>query len=281
MRADNGEFQSWGPVVLHPDVDNTGDGIVKFVNSTGSETMRVDTNGNVGIGTSTPNRPLTVNGLVGIDNSAGQEKIVSIPDGGGTGSPAWAMFNVNGNQFVSATSVTGLPSNGAIAVGDDTSFEKAFMYVNSSGQGVVQANVKNFCEPNPADPATDLVYACIEGPEAAMYVRGTATLVNGSATVALPDHFAALAADDGLTVQVTPLSADSEGLAVVSESKTEFSVRELHHGQGNYEFHWRAEAVRKGYENYRVVRPWDEVMPAGTDRTKAWQQRMERLDSKR
>ena len=62
------------------------------------------------------------------------------------------MFNVNGNQFVSATSVTGLPSNGAIAVGDDTSFEKAFMYVNSSGQGVVQANVKNFCEPNPPSP---------------------------------------------------------------------------------------------------------------------------------
>ncbi|MCL6534299.1 MAG: hypothetical protein K6U12_13615, partial [Armatimonadetes bacterium] len=60
LRVDNGEIQSWGPITLHPDVDGTGDDVVRFVDSAGNETMRVHSNGNVGIGTSNPEYVLDV-----------------------------------------------------------------------------------------------------------------------------------------------------------------------------------------------------------------------------
>src|SRR5690606_18626168 len=83
-----------------------------------------------------------------------------------------------------------------------------------TARGVIVADEKNFRAPNPADLATDIWYCALEGPEAAMYVRGTARLTNGRATIALPDHFRNLASEAGMTVQVTPLAVESKGLAV-------------------------------------------------------------------
>ncbi len=65
FRIDDGEIQSWGPIVIHPDVDKSGDSIVKFVSGGGQETMRVDTSGNVGIGTAAPTSKLTVSSADG------------------------------------------------------------------------------------------------------------------------------------------------------------------------------------------------------------------------
>ncbi|MEE9296556.1 MAG: hypothetical protein V3W34_16555 [Phycisphaerae bacterium] len=62
-----------------------------------------------------------------------------------------------------------------------------------------------------------------------------------------------------MTVQLTPRSADSLGLASVERTSARIVVKELHHGVGNYEFDWEVKAVRKGFENYQVVRPSDDV----------------------
>jgi len=62
-----------------------------------------------------------------------------------------------------------------------------------------------------------------------------------------------------MTVQLTPLSADSLGLAVVRKSLHSIIVRELHSGRGHYDFDYLVTAVRKGFENYRVIRPSDET----------------------
>ena len=37
IRLDNGQYQSWGPMILHADVDNSGDDIFSFRNSTDQE----------------------------------------------------------------------------------------------------------------------------------------------------------------------------------------------------------------------------------------------------
>ncbi|GAG30772.1 unnamed protein product, partial [marine sediment metagenome] len=92
--------------------------------------------------------------------------------------------------------------------------------------------------------------------------RGTAHLVNGRATVTFPDHFTAVATSQGMTVQITPHSAESKGLAVVERSIKGFVVRELSSGTGTYDFDYTVMTVRQGHEDYRVIRPNTEALPA-------------------
>jgi hypothetical protein len=170
----------------------------------------------------------------------------------------------NGKQIVHLSSTIGDPNGGAIAVTDAANAAlgkfRAAMLIDPHNQnkGTIIAEAKSFLEPNPNQAGTEIVYTCIEGPEAAAYVRGTAQLVGGKAIVPFPEHFVAVIAAAGLTVQVMPLSANSLGLAVVSKRSDGFSVKELNAGTGNYEFDWEAKCVRKGQENYRVVRPSEE-----------------------
>jgi hypothetical protein len=136
---------------------------------------------------------------------------------------------------------------------------------------------KYFRVPDPDDPTRDIWYGCIEGPELAMYVRGTARLVNGRARIELPDHFRKLADEQGMTVQLTPRAAESKGLAAVRVGLDGIEVVELPNGHGNYAFDWRVEAVRKEHRDYRVYRAWDEVLPGGTDPAEAWQARLQSI----
>jgi hypothetical protein len=151
---------------------------------------------------------------------------------------------------------------GQVAVCDASSNIQAEMTLYGGAGNTVTLNadtiiadVKNFRVPNPRDPKTEIVYACVEGPEAGAYVRGTAQLVDGRAVVELPDYLADVAVSEGMTVHVTPLSAESKGLAVVSRSVERFEVGELFGGTGTYAFDWRVTAVRRGFKDYQVLRP--------------------------
>jgi hypothetical protein len=100
----------------------------------------------------------------------------------------------------------------------------------------------------------EIVYASLEGPEAAIYLRGTGTLVNGEASIKFSDHFSLMLAQNNMTVILTPLSAESQGLAVVQKNADGIKVKELHQSKGNYEFDWEVKGIRKGYEDFEVVR---------------------------
>jgi len=209
-----------------------------------------DNSGNVGIGTSTPGRRLDVDGKVVMER---------LDSGGGwirTLGPGHASMNVQ------ITNLADWPSNGYVAVHDSGNNLEAGMYVTEDGVGRIFADIKNARMPNPNQEGTEIWYACPEGPEAAAYVRGTAELANGRAEVTLPEHFVAVAGPHGITVQVTPLSAESKGLAVVEKHADGFVVRELFNGTGTYDFDYTVMAVRKGYEDYRVIRPASEGLPA-------------------
>jgi hypothetical protein len=65
-----------------------------------------------------------------------------------------------------------------------------------------------------------------------------------------------------MTVQLTPLSAESEGLAVVEKNTEQIVVKELRKGKGNYEFDYIIHAVRKGYEKYDVIRDKPSELPS-------------------
>ena len=144
-----------------------------------------------------------------------------------------------------------------MAVFDANDNIKAQMFVASNGDGTIQANMKNFSMQHPLQPDKRIVYACIEGPEAAAYARGTAQLQNGRATIELPEHFRLVAAEEGMTVILTPISIQSKGLAIVRKSLDGIEVGEMFEGKGNYEFDWEVKSIRKGYENYEVIRDND------------------------
>ena len=168
----------------------------------------------------------------------------------------------NGNGNVSLTSLSGNSNHGYVAVKDASGATQAGMYVNDSGEGYlfagrVSSKIKNFVEDHPLDLSKEIVYASLEGPEAAMYIRGTNDLINGKAIVTLPEHFTLLANENSLTVLLTPLSAMSLGLAVTSKSLKSITIEELMNGNGSYRFDWEVKCIRKGYENYQVIRNKD------------------------
>jgi len=126
-----------------------------------------------------------------------------------------------------------------------------------AGDGSISSSGhKSFVVDHPDKTRKDkkIVYSCIEGPEVAAYIRGTAKLVNGQAWIEFPDHFSVIINAETLTVQATPQSASSKGLAVVKKNTNGVLVKELFSGNGNYKIDYYIQAVRKGYENFRVIR---------------------------
>ncbi len=172
-----------------------------------------------------------------------------------------ATFGPNGNANVNLTSFEGYNDHGAVTVKDYFGVDQAGMYVNEIGFGVAFSDIHGFRSPNPKQQGTEIIYASIGGPEAAAYVRGTGHLANGSVEITLPDHFVAIANSQGITVQLTPLSADSKGLAVTEKSVDRIVVQELSKGNGTYDFDYIVTAARKGHEDYQVIRPTLKMVP--------------------
>jgi hypothetical protein len=175
------------------------------------------------------------------------------------------LFNYRNNPYIAldnATSVGNVPkiglyieSNGKGSIGiNENGFRKAGFYYDTFSGWVAYASVKSFREQHPTQPDKEIWYACIEGREAAIYVRGTAKLENGRATITFPEDFNLMALAEGMTAMTTPNSMDSKGLAVFNKTTTGFEVGELSGGTGNYSFDWEVKAVRKGYENFKIVR---------------------------
>ncbi len=110
---------------------------------------------------------------------------------------------------------------------------------------------KHWVNPDPEDPSKSIVYTTLEGWESGTYFRGKAELKNGKAVITLPEHFRKVTSPDHeITVQVTPRSMDSQGLAVIKSTNSEIVVGELYGGKGNYEFDYLVQGVRLGYEDH-------------------------------
>lgn len=118
--------------------------------------------------------------------------------------------------------------------------------------GEVFGTTKSFIVPDPDRQDRMIRYTSLEGPEAAIYVRGSARLINGRAKVRLPDHFFSLALPSSITVSLTSRSADSQGLAATKVDGRWVKVVELKKGRGNYRFDYQVHAVRKGFEDHPV-----------------------------
>lgn len=219
-----------------------------------SQRVSITNSGSVGIGTNQPGGKLDVRDGEIRSSKAGQGLIQMYVNSSGSGelrasSPSQLLF-------YAGQALTTPMQGGLIGVtGIDDGLLEAWMEVNTSGQGVLVADVKSFCTPHPNLPGTDIVYACIEGPEVAAYVRGTGRLVNGRATIDLPDHFSSIVSEKGITVQITPLSLDCRGLAVIAKNPSRIEIGELLQGTSDSEFDWEVKGIRSGFEDFEVLRP--------------------------
>lgn len=184
-------------------------------------------------------------GYIGTWNGAGTlttaTSETALHDGGlinnnSSGVPITALTaNVLGGGFLNVNNSSGVRTAG----------------INGS-TGEVFGVLESFREPDPTNPDRMIKYTSIEGPEAAMYVRGTGDLMNGNAFIQFPEHFTALAAPDTVAVTLTPRSSSSRGLAAVDVTIQGVDVAELFNGAGSYQFDYVAYAVRKGFEDYEV-----------------------------
>ncbi|HYH68802.1 MAG TPA: hypothetical protein VD866_29180, partial [Urbifossiella sp.] len=117
--------------------------------------------------------------------------------------------------------------------------------------------VKLFRVPHPARPGHDLVHACLEGPESAVYYRGRARLRGGRAEVRLPEYFEALTRPDGRTVTLTAVGCEPYLLSYEDVVGGGFRV---YGTKPDGEFSWEVKAVRADVAALAV-----EVPTAGGD----------------
>ncbi len=116
-------------------------------------------------------------------------------------------------------------------------------------KGILAATDKWFRIDHPARPDHDLVHACLEGPESAVYYRGVARLVGGQATVRLPGYFESLTRQEGRTVQLT--AKGREPFLVSYEDIVDGAFR-IYGSKPDGEVSWEVKAVRSDVEELVV-----------------------------
>lgn len=116
------------------------------------------------------------------------------------------------------------------------------LYVNGSQ---LRSSTTNYTAGNLRSSSTYAPCYVSESTDQQITFRGTATLNNGIFTIVLPPNEAEKIQENTITVQITPLSTSSKGLAVVKKEKTSFTVAELMNGTGSYDFDWTLTALRK------------------------------------
>jgi hypothetical protein len=136
--------------------------------------------------------------------------------------------NFNRIQLGGTTSAfPSIKRNGAaiqIRLADDSAnaaLETAGLTVvgSASVSGHFSATTKSFLIPHPTKPDKKLQYACLEGPENGVYIRGK----TNEPIILLPDYWSELVDADSITVTVTPIGKPQQ-LFVVSQNSTSVEI---------------------------------------------------------
>ena len=125
---------------------------------------------------------------------------------------------------------------------------------SSNGWGVYSSGsfgasgAKSFVEPHPTDPTREIRYASLEGREVGTYFRGTAHLVQGRATIDVPEDFRVVTAADGVTVQITAIG-EPANLYCITRSLDTIEIG----GSFDVEFDYQVNGVRKAFADFEPV----------------------------
>lgn len=139
----------------------------------------------------------------------------------------------------------------------------AFLGVGLSTNGSVFANslsvsgTKSFVSPHPEDPSKEIKYVSVEAPTADVYFRGTGHLVNGIATIAVPEHFRLTAREGSYMTTLTPVG-ETVALAVLREDASGIVVQ----GRRDVAFHYVVYAERDVLRDHEAVQDNVDFTPA-------------------
>jgi hypothetical protein len=224
-------------------------GIYRIQSGAWVPAFKINSSGKVGIPALNANRQLNV-------ESTGNDVTIygTNTKTGNYGYLAGINYGVCGNSD-NSTAVAGFTDAGTAiyAQCDNKTAGRAGLFRgNVRVEGTFTATgTKSFAIEDPTDPAREIYYAALEGPEAGTYIRGSAQLVDGEAVIELPGHFASVTADQGLTVQLTPTGKWLQ-LYIAEKSTSRVVIREAAGQNGTFDYF--VQGVRKGYENYQVIR---------------------------
>ena len=233
-----------------------GDLVFSSGATSGTRTQKVTfkSNGNVGVGTTSPNNQLVIASQAsfgGNNKNTGSEPIevqgpgagVSFYDRTGGATGRWVIYS---DQFRGAgTEQLRFSSNGVdhVMINPDST-------VQIMGNLYVMGGVKHFVQDHPTDPTKQVVYTSLEGGEAGTYTRGTWKLEGGKAVIDLPEHFSLVTSEDGLSIQLTPRGEWLQ-LYVVELTTRQVVVQEAQGKSGQFDY--LIQGVRKGYEHHEVI----------------------------
>ncbi len=210
-----------------------------YLRTEGSTRVTVlKSNGSVGIGTTSPNHKLHVNGET-------RTSSITISSGG-----KW--WHRKGGDAAIVNDKGGY--NALMIVGADYGTGKRLVSVWDT---LTVHGTKNFMIDHPLDPNHKyLVHSTLEGPEAAVFYRGEGQLTDGQTTILLPKYFEALTRTEGRTILLTPKfegeSNQISRLAASNVTNGKFSVRMIDKENPSQKFYWEVKAVRADVEILEV-----------------------------
>jgi hypothetical protein len=153
-----------------------------------------------------------------------------------------------------------------VQVEPEPALPKVVMFNYTDCNGTVYENqegfpFKTFVIDHPKKPDNYLVHACLEGPEAGVYYRGTAQICDEFVEVELPDYVDSLATN--FSVQVTPIY-DGKKKASYSVTEVENNKFRIYGEQGRVK--WVAYGSRGDFE----VEPLKELTRVNGDGPYKW-----------
>jgi hypothetical protein len=131
--------------------------------------------------------------------------------------------------------------------------------VSYSG-GLGGSGSKLFLEPHPTDPTKMIRYVSLEGPEAGTYFRGRGRFVNRTAVIEVPENFRMVTAEEGLTVQITPIGRIAS-VGVVNMDLNQIVAE----SNRDVEFSYLVQGVRRAYKDHEVISRNTHFVPDSPD----------------